>query len=291
MESIHYYWYYKRSSKKKNFGDDFNRNLFRFLGDRLGLCFFDISQKSALRFVSNNIAILIKSPSLLLPAFKQRYTCRAWLGIGSVLSSSGQKGKIIFGSGLIGHLGKPVSRNQLKDKTLLLRGLKTKNELGLKNADIALGDPGLLASLIYSDEPVTIRHEILVILHYTHIEKKRHVMKAFQGVNVKVISAENTPEYVAAMIKKSRYVVSSSLHGIIFAHSFGVKAVRMKFVDLPLKGGDFKWNDYLSIYQLGETDVFGAYDLDDLVVRLKSDIFLDHWAPSKADVREIQKTI
>jgi len=289
MKLVHYYWYYKRSNGRRNFGDDFNRDLFRFLGDRLGVYFFDVSQKSKLFFLKNNLRLFVKRPALLFPTFKKRYESKTWVGIGSVLSSSGQKHGIIFGSGLIkpsiGLLSLP---HQFED-IILLRGHKTKIELGLdQTKSIAFGDPGLLASRIFPNESECIIYETLVILHYSHICKRKEISSFFQGMKYKIITAENTPEYVAGMIMKSKYVVSSSLHGIIFAHSYGKKAVRLKFEDYPLKGGDFKWLDYLSIYNLPSHNFFGSYTLDQMGKSIKSDWLDSHWTPSLEEVGEIQ---
>ena len=47
-----------------------------------------------------------------------------------------------------------------------------------------------------------------------------------------------------------KFIISSSLHGLIIAHSLGIPTVAFEIQDTPLRGGRFKFRDYYSAYGL-----------------------------------------
>ena len=149
----------------------------------------------------------------------------------------------ILGSGRLHE----VSRTQIVQmksgvtaKILALRGpLSARGIPG----NYALGDPGLLANeLVGPQEP---KWDLGIIPHWqddTLVARFRKLIPSQYSVHVIHPSAD--PLTVVREIGSCRRVVSSSLHGIIVADSFGIPR-RVESCDKMLKdGGTFKFQDY-----------------------------------------------
>lgn len=157
--------------------------------------------------------------------------------IGSVLHFTPREGQHIFGAGFMSpeNIG---SKNPPKE-VITLRGplsAQIANDLGWP-APKALGDTGLLASRIYPSSSKLFR--VGVVLHYAH-----SVERLPQIPGVIFINPQNELNSVIRDIFSCEKIVSSSLHGLIVAHSFKIPWVRIKVIDHPLGGGDFKFNDF-----------------------------------------------
>ncbi|GAA1710365.1 hypothetical protein GCM10009809_03380 [Isoptericola hypogeus] len=123
---------------------------------------------------------------------------------------------------------------------LSLEGLSPEAQAGA-----ALGDPGLLADRLV-DGPVGKRYALGVIPHYRDVEDP--TMRAIAALpGVRRIDVAWTPEEVAREIAACEVVVSSSMHGLIFADALGVPNARLKVSD-KLVGGDHKFRDYCSAF-------------------------------------------
>lgn len=115
---------------------------------------------------------------------------------------------------------------------LAVRGKLTADALGFKK--VPLGDLGLLASRIWTKEPA--RYDIGVVRHYVD-----HEDYPFADI---VIDATEPPEQVIKKISSCRVIMSSSLHGIIVADSYGIPNMRIARDDVIT--GDWKWVDHKS---------------------------------------------
>lgn len=117
-------------------------------------------------------------------------------------------------------------------KVLAVRGkLTAKN---LKAGKVALGDLGLLASRIWTKEPA--KYNIGVVRHYVDDNKY-----PFADI---VIDATEPVEQVIKKISSCRVIMSSSLHGVIIADSYGIPSMRIARDDVIT--GDWKWLDHKS---------------------------------------------
>lgn len=98
------------------------------------------------------------------------------------------------------------------------------------------GDPAILMPLIYQPH-VEKTDEVLVI---PQIRTEAQFRAEHPGLN---IMSMNTNDYKAAIdrIASSKKVISSSLHGMILAESYGVPAVLFRGL---AKNVDFKYHDY-----------------------------------------------
>lgn len=111
--------------------------------------------------------------------------------------------------------------------------------------DIVLCDPGLLMSRLYQPKkPIEKKYDIGIISHWS--EEK--IIKKKYGNEYRVISIQrDNPEKFINDILECKMILSSSLHGIIFAHSYGIPAYHIEFTDLT-KNGNFKFQDYYSSF-------------------------------------------
>lgn len=100
-----------------------------------------------------------------------------------------------------------------------LRGPLTLEAFGKHGANLReirfVGDPGLLASNVYQSEDV-IPNKVIYIPHYR--ERSRRGIEVPSGVSL--VSPDARPASIAREIQQAELILSSSLHGLVFAHSF-----------------------------------------------------------------------
>lgn len=103
------------------------------------------------------------------------------------------------------------------------------------------GDPALLLPLIYNP-PQRKQHAIGVIAHYVD---QLPVFRRYGGESreVQLIDILDVPERVADAIAGCDRIISSSLHGIIVAHAYGIPAAWASFGD-KIGGDGTKYHDY-----------------------------------------------
>ena len=104
------------------------------------------------------------------------------------------------------------------------------------------GDPALLLPRFYS--PVLDDRRVLagVVPHY--FDKPKVLAYWRSRENCKIIDIQQPIERVIDEITSCRYILSSSLHGIIVAHAYGIPALWVRFSD-TLLGDGTKFRDYL----------------------------------------------
>lgn len=161
--------------------------------------------------------------------------------IGSHLRLSTRR-HVIWGTGFID------SHDTIKAppaKVCAVRGPLSRQRLRALGIDCpaVYGDAALLYPLFYFPK-VAKKFDLGIIQHFreqdtTPLPEKNSRLK------VNVISITAGIDEVVDQILSCRKIASSSLHGIIAAHAYGVPAVWVKFSDCPL-GDDFKFRDYWS---------------------------------------------
>jgi Polysaccharide pyruvyl transferase len=144
----------------------------------------------------------------------------------------------ILGSGRL----YPDSRIYLYGGTqsvLALRGPLTAKAWG---RDVALGDPGLLASELVNPQSRDI--DLGLIPHWSDTTLANDMRFYSEKWTTQVIHPGNDPLSVIETIGRCKKIVSSSLHGIILADSFGIPR-RFKYTPhFDKEGGKFKFEDY-----------------------------------------------
>lgn len=107
-----------------------------------------------------------------------------------------------------------------------------------------MGDPGLLASELVAVEPN--RYDLGVVPHWSDTK----LAERFSRYNPLVIYPTQHPLEVIRQIGSCRKIVSSSLHGIVVADSFGIPRRAEIFSQATREGGKFKFLDYSTVIGL-----------------------------------------
>lgn len=166
-----------------------------------------------------------------------------YVTIGSVLSQVNKK-CIVWGSGII-------TKDQYveKAKFLAVRGPETRERLLELGYDVpkTYGDPALLLPEYYYPE-VKKKYDYGIIPHYTDFQLIQEKFKEVDSVLV-VDLMTNDIEATTNVILQCRKVISSSLHGIIVSHAYGIPAVWVKLSN-NLFGDDVKFKDYFASIKL-----------------------------------------
>ena len=129
--------------------------------------------------------------------------------------------------------------------------------LGGRSDIEVISDPGLLISDIFPLPPNDkAKYEVGFILH----EVDREAFSKLFPNNVKYIVNYNTTykNFISDLTKYKR-IISSSLHGVIFCHSYDIQVCSVKISD-KIIGGDFKFIDYY--LSLGRTEYKGRKPID-----------------------------
>jgi pyruvyltransferase len=69
-----------------------------------------------------------------------------------------------------------------------------------------------------------------------------------------VISPQQPLEDYLCALLSCRIIVSSSLHGLIFAHAYGLPAIWIKLSD-RLVGGEFKFHDHYAFMEVDALEI------------------------------------
>jgi pyruvyltransferase len=127
---------------------------------------------------------------------------------------------------------------------------KIKNDAG---CNTVLGDPGLLADS-YVDKSNIKKWRVGIIPHYVDQSNINlaEIVGSLKGS--KIINVFDTVENVLKEISQCEYVLSSSMHGLIVADSYGVPNRRLKLSDGIIS--DHKFKDYYSCFSIYEPEPF-----------------------------------
>lgn len=117
-----------------------------------------------------------------------------------------------------------------------------------KTLDIPTGDAGILADRLLDGLPEK-RYELGIIPHICDLKDEAAAQLAEKYENALLINVKDEPLEVVSQIAQCRYVLSSSLHGLIVADSFNVPNMHIVFGE-RLKGDGYKFDDYYSAYNV-----------------------------------------
>lgn len=155
--------------------------------------------------------------------------------IGSILDFSNSK-TICWGCGFREY------NSKLKGgKVIAVRGKLSLDLLKIKD-NIPMGDPALLLPLVYTPQIKNYKKDFLKIIpHFTEYEE----MKKLYSDKYPVIDirTKNIEAFINEIVS-SKYILSTSLHGIIIAHAFNIPALWIKRG--YINSSEFKFYDYFS---------------------------------------------
>lgn len=160
--------------------------------------------------------------------------------IGSVLDNSSVKNLIVVGSGFKSEFSK---MNVLPSEVIATRGPLTRKKLLHLNLRVPeiYGDPAILLPRFYNPD-VSKNYKIGLIPHY--VDKDLEVVKFWSKKSeVKMIDVFSNMEIFVNDLKSCDFTISSSLHGVILSHSYGIPSVWIKLSN-KVDGDGFKFYDY-----------------------------------------------
>ncbi len=175
-----------------------------------------------------------------------RYVPAVYRVIGSSLGRVHVRNSIIWGTGfLFEHERMPVTPGAVHAVRGHLSAAKLKKQ-GIITRDVAVGDPALLMPLLYQPATLPIS-EIGLIPHFRERDLPL-VLALRHEKGCKVIDVCSGLQDFIDEIHSCRLILSSSLHGLIAAHAYGIPARWIRLSD-RLKGDGFKFYDYFSSLQ------------------------------------------
>ena len=159
-----------------------------------------------------------------------------------VLQRKSKNKVVVWGSGLM------FDDSSIRYKSKLNKFHLVRGKLSAKNLNLKInkfGDPGLIVDQLY--RPSKNRKKVGIVPHY--VDKQNPITeKISKNKDIKIINVLDSPAEVISEIAACELIISSSLHGIITAHSFGIPAYWIEFSDM-VAGDGFKFRDYYSIFE------------------------------------------
>ena len=102
-----------------------------------------------------------------------------------------------------------------------------------------------MSKLYQPKNKIKKKYKIGIVPHWSEENK----VKELYEHEYRVISIQrDNPEKFVNDLLECDIILSSSLHGIIFSHSYGIPAYHIEFNDLT-NNGNFKFNDYYSSFK------------------------------------------
>jgi pyruvyltransferase len=206
----------------------------------------DVASKIVVEFVTGGEAVTTGEQACDMPNL---------IAIGSILHWADSNSRL-WGCGLI---GADVRLAHAPHRIIAVRGPLTRQRLqqdGLAVPDL-IGDPGIFAADVFPR--AAILHDIGLVPHYVDRDHPYVHAAAERGIHV-INCFDPLPIYLREL-SSCRRIISSSLHGIVFAHSYGIPAVWVELSE-KVHGAGFKFLDYYSSIGIDATHVS----------RLRSDI-------------------
>lgn len=211
------------------------------------------------------------------------------ISIGSIMVRSTPASKI-WGTGVLDPT-LPIAGG----KVYALRGklsyevLKSKkNPLIRFQKKIAFGDPGMLISLFIN--PNEKLYDLGIVPHFSEADYFR---ERYQEKGLIIDLKSSDVERVTKEITSCRLILSTSLHGLIIAHTYGIPALWIEHEELHKGTSGFKFRDYFSSVDIPE--YAPLHNFEELIAneQVRSDTFnnmCDFVLPHK-DVKKIQRDL
>lgn len=207
---------------KTNFGDDLN--------------LFLIREMTGVDYIINQSDIFIKFKQNLVP-------------LGSIIEWKTRKNSVIWGAGAM--YGDENRELPCPIKVCAVRGKLTYNYLREKGWDVpaVFGDPALLLPKYYQpSRELKKENKVGIIPHYIDqmsVSYKNFYERYKSELEFIDLKDYDTWHNVIDKITSCKFIISSSLHGLIVADAYGIPNIWVKFGD-NIAGGDFKYHDYFS---------------------------------------------
>lgn len=169
--------------------------------------------------------------------------------VGSLIQKLDRPGMEIWGTGLIRPITKGLKEKLSPNKPaqiFAVRGPSTREQLEKKlgwRVPAVYGDPALLLPRYFTPKPQTGLPSVRVVPHYIHKGFFSHI----EDDRLFTIDVQREPSVVVEEIASADCIVSSSLHGVICAHAYGVPWAWIRFPEHDLRGATFKFQDFFRV--------------------------------------------
>ncbi len=170
--------------------------------------------------------------------------------VGSVVGHLDVPGHHIWGSGVIGSLSSAKCEQLRRSRPAAIhavRGRLSRQELMEKlgwHVPEVYGDPALLLPRYYAPRSTrTTAGKVALVPHYSH----QGLFARLRVKGTQVVDATEGLERVLDEIAGASHCVSTSLHGVIVAHAFGVPWTWLRIGDQQLHGDRFKFEDFFTV--------------------------------------------
>lgn len=208
------------------------------------------------------------------------------LSIGSVMDLYSHPHCDIWGSGIM------FMDNHIENADFYaVRGKHSQarlRELGYKVPEY-IGDPALLTPLMYTSKTEK-KYAIGIIPHFLHYDE---TISKLNSDKILIINLLDDIEKVIDDVHSCEKIVSSSLHGIIIAHAYGIPALWVWLSKGYIGGDDIKFADYFSSVELKEyacftikSDFFDQNYIDEVELIFKTNEHLTLVDPKR--LKELQ---
>lgn len=189
--------------------------------------------------------------------------------IGSILDNFKTFDSIVIGSGFKSKESKILIKPK---KVYAVRGPLSRQIFLDNNVECpeVYCDPALLLPEYVKVDKIEL-YDVGIIPHYIdkNIFKNIDIINK-DNIRIKEINIENDYLEVIKEINQCKCILSSSLHGIIVAHAYGIPSTWIKLSDY-VKGDGFKFRDYY--LSLGELNI-SYYSVDESNIDIKKAIDL-----------------
>lgn len=129
-----------------------------------------------------------------------------------------------------------------------LRGEKTRKRLSDiigKEISCVLADPGILSPMIV--KPCEKKYHVGLVPHHWDVDEEIFEKMLDYYPNSIFIDVHDEPKKVLKEISMCEYIISTSLHGLIVADSYGIPNCWCEITD-KVEGKRFKFHDYFSSF-------------------------------------------
>lgn len=157
---------------------------------------------------------------------------------------------VLWGCGLISDRIVP---SHAPARVLAVRGTLTRDRLralGVPAGELVGDVAVLLPEIVAGAAPV--RHRLGLVPHY--VDRDSSFVDEWRRLGVAVLDVGAAPDAFVRGLTSCERIVSSSLHGIVLAHAYGIPAAWVELSD-RVHGNGFKFFDYYSSLGVAARDV------------------------------------
>ena len=202
------------------------------------------------------------------------------IAVGSLLEAS-TKNAVCWGTGM-------AQQNKIPSggRFIMTRGFLSKKILedsGYTVESKICGDPAFLMPVIFNPVVANNKQKVGIIPHVSQVEVVKNILSKKNEFEIIDFRSTNVEENIS-ILKSCSFVYSSSLHGIILCHAYGIPCLWFYFTELG--GGKFKFYDYLSSVGI---EKYEPLTLDEVISGKRLPI--DYELVSSSVIKTIQKEL